>query len=65
MLNLSLGSHGLCLMCNFSFQGIATLCITVIPPFWHIVQAQSSGRIKQKEDKFRHIGLTVEVRVMA
>jgi hypothetical protein len=37
-------------MCNFSFQGIATLCITVIPPFRHIVQAPSSGRIKQKED---------------
>jgi hypothetical protein len=63
MLNLFLGSHGLCLMCNFSFQSIATLCITVIPPFWYIVQAPSSGRIKQKEDKSRHIGLTIEVRV--
>jgi hypothetical protein len=51
--------------CNFRFQGIATLCIKVIPIFWYTIQASFSGRIKQKEDESRYIDLTMEVRVEA
>lgn len=35
---MSLGSHGLYLICDFCYLGLATLCILVLPTFQHTPQ---------------------------